>query len=152
MWFAGPAFRYASLQRKSGKDRPGRALGASVADRFPEGPLYADLRGFGPAPAVSDPAEVLRAFLEALGVAPARVPAGTDARPAVDRQITAGPDRSVRVHPVAAGTFRLVETLVGAGHRLRQRGGSGDLGEPHTDGHGQTRDNRFPWVRRDARP
>jgi hypothetical protein len=82
MWFAGPAFRYASLQRKSGKDRPGRALGASVADRFPEGPLYADLRGFGPAPAVSDPAEVLRAFLEALGVAPARVPAGTDARPA----------------------------------------------------------------------
>ncbi|WP_177320081.1 ATP-binding protein [Actinoplanes philippinensis] len=56
-----------------------------VADRFPDGQLYADLRGFGPAPAVTDPAEVLRAFLEALGVAPARVPAGPDARSALLR-------------------------------------------------------------------
>jgi tetratricopeptide (TPR) repeat protein/transcriptional regulator with XRE-family HTH domain len=58
-----------------------------VADRFPDGQLYADLRGFGPAPAVTDPAEVLRAFLEALGVASARVPAGTDARSALLRSL-----------------------------------------------------------------
>ncbi|MEU4159184.1 tetratricopeptide repeat protein [Actinoplanes sp. NPDC026670] len=51
-----------------------------VAGRFPDGQLYADLRGFGPAPAVSDPADVLRGFLEALGVPPARVPDGVDTR------------------------------------------------------------------------
>ncbi|WP_229070525.1 tetratricopeptide repeat protein [Actinoplanes sp. DH11] len=58
-----------------------------VADRFPDGQLYADLRGFGPEPAVSDPADVLRAFLEALDVSPARIPAGTDARAALYRDL-----------------------------------------------------------------
>ena len=51
-----------------------------VAHRFPDGQLYANLRGFdtgnaGPA----DPADVLRGFLDALGVHPERLPA--DAEP-----------------------------------------------------------------------
>jgi tetratricopeptide (TPR) repeat protein/transcriptional regulator with XRE-family HTH domain len=58
-----------------------------VADRFPDGQLYADLRGFGPAPAIGDPADVLRDFLETLGVTPARVPAGVDARSALLRDL-----------------------------------------------------------------
>ncbi|WP_328471499.1 tetratricopeptide repeat protein [Actinoplanes sp. NBC_00393] len=55
------------------------------AGRFPDGQLYANLRGFDPAPSVADPAEVLRGFLEALDVPAARIPAGTDARAALYR-------------------------------------------------------------------
>ncbi|GAA4604637.1 hypothetical protein GCM10023107_68890 [Actinoplanes octamycinicus] len=60
-----------------------------VSGRFPDGQLYADLRGFGPTGAIADPAEVLRAFLEALDVPPARIPDGPDARSALYRGLLA---------------------------------------------------------------
>jgi tetratricopeptide (TPR) repeat protein/transcriptional regulator with XRE-family HTH domain len=43
-------------------------------DRFPDGQLYVDLRGFGDE-TVMEPAEALQGFLQALGVTPAAVPA-----------------------------------------------------------------------------
>lgn len=61
-----------------------------VQDAFPGGQLYANLRGFDPGGAVADPAEVLRGFLDALGVPPARIPAGFTAQAGLYRSLLAG--------------------------------------------------------------
>jgi DNA-binding SARP family transcriptional activator/Tfp pilus assembly protein PilF len=41
-----------------------------VADRFPDGQLFVDLRGFGPSGQASKPLETIRGLLEAFGVSP----------------------------------------------------------------------------------
>jgi tetratricopeptide (TPR) repeat protein len=61
-----------------------------VADRFPDGQLYVDLRGFDPGGQAMDPAEAVRHFLEALEVAGLRIPARTDERAALYRSTLAG--------------------------------------------------------------
>ena len=60
-----------------------------AAAGFPEGGLYADLRGFGPGEPAT-PAAVIRDLLDGLGVEPARVPASADAQAALFRGLTAG--------------------------------------------------------------
>jgi DNA-binding SARP family transcriptional activator/tetratricopeptide (TPR) repeat protein len=66
-----------------------------VRDRFPDGQLYVNLRGFDPAGAPMPPAEAVRGFLDALGVSPQRLPAGVDAQTAMYRSLLA--DRRVLV-------------------------------------------------------
>ncbi|MEU0818067.1 AfsR/SARP family transcriptional regulator [Streptomyces mirabilis] len=61
-----------------------------VADRFPDGQLYVNLRGFDPSGAVMNPAEAVRGFLDTLGVPPERVPHGVDAQAALYRSLLAG--------------------------------------------------------------
>ncbi|MFE0455866.1 BTAD domain-containing putative transcriptional regulator [Streptomyces sp. NPDC058914] len=61
-----------------------------VADRFPDGQLYVNLRGFDPSGAVMEPGEAVRGFLDALGVPPERVPHGLDAQTALYRTVLAG--------------------------------------------------------------
>ncbi|MGW4438694.1 BTAD domain-containing putative transcriptional regulator [Streptomyces sp. NPDC004596] len=62
---------------------------------FPDGQLFADLRGFTPSGKPADPSVVIRGFLDALGVAPERIPATSDAQAALYRSLLA--DRRVLV-------------------------------------------------------
>jgi DNA-binding SARP family transcriptional activator/Flp pilus assembly protein TadD len=66
-----------------------------AAGRFPDGQLYANLRGFHPTGPPVTPAEVLRGFLDALAVPPHRVPAAVEAQTALYRSLLA--DRRVLV-------------------------------------------------------
>jgi tetratricopeptide (TPR) repeat protein/transcriptional regulator with XRE-family HTH domain len=61
-----------------------------VADRFPDGQLYVNLRGFDPGGRVTEPAEAVRGFLDALGVPAERVPFGLDAQTGLYRSLLAG--------------------------------------------------------------
>jgi DNA-binding SARP family transcriptional activator/Tfp pilus assembly protein PilF len=61
-----------------------------VRDRYPDGQLYVNLRGFDPSGQVMDPATALRGFLDALGVPAQRVPTDRDAQAALYRSQLAG--------------------------------------------------------------
>ncbi|MEU9041651.1 tetratricopeptide repeat protein [Kitasatospora sp. NPDC048343] len=61
-----------------------------VADRFPDGQLFANLRGFDPARSPVDAADVARGFLDALGVPASRIPADPDGQLALLRSRLAG--------------------------------------------------------------
>jgi len=56
-----------------------------VADRFPDGQLFVNLRGFNPTGTAMDPAEAVRGFLDALDVPVHRIPADTGAQFALYR-------------------------------------------------------------------
>jgi DNA-binding SARP family transcriptional activator/tetratricopeptide (TPR) repeat protein len=60
-----------------------------AVDRFPDGQLHSDLRGFHRRPA-ADPHEILARFLRALGVPAERVPGDTDEAAASYRSLLAG--------------------------------------------------------------
>jgi tetratricopeptide (TPR) repeat protein len=60
-----------------------------IADRFPDGQLYVNLRGFDPGGVPVPPAEVLRGFLDAFAVPAERIPAGQDAQAALYRSVLA---------------------------------------------------------------
>ncbi|MGH3648298.1 MAG: BTAD domain-containing putative transcriptional regulator, partial [Micromonosporaceae bacterium] len=61
-----------------------------VADRFPDGQLYLNLRGFDPGGQAMSTAEALRNLLELLGVPPARIPTGVEAQAGLYRTRLAG--------------------------------------------------------------
>jgi tetratricopeptide (TPR) repeat protein len=61
-----------------------------IADRFPDGQLYVNLRGFDPGGQVMAPAAAVRGFLDALGVPAERVPSSLDAQVALYRSLLAG--------------------------------------------------------------
>ncbi|MEH1030315.1 tetratricopeptide repeat protein [Micromonospora profundi] len=61
-----------------------------VADRFPDGQLYVDLRGFDSTGSVMTPVEAVRGFLEALEVPPERIPTHLPAQVGLYRSLLAG--------------------------------------------------------------
>nr|BFE64694.1 BTAD domain-containing putative transcriptional regulator [Dactylosporangium thailandense] len=64
--------------------------GHTAAARFPDGQLHVNLRGFDPSGPALDPAAVLRAFLNTLGVPAQQIPSDPDERAAVYRSTIAG--------------------------------------------------------------
>ncbi|HZM83727.1 MAG TPA: NB-ARC domain-containing protein, partial [Candidatus Limnocylindrales bacterium] len=60
-----------------------------AADRFGDGQLYVNMRGFGPADSPMTPAEAVRVFLDALGVPPDRIPSNLDAQVGLYRSLLA---------------------------------------------------------------
>jgi tetratricopeptide (TPR) repeat protein/transcriptional regulator with XRE-family HTH domain len=84
-----------------------------VADQFPDGQLYVNLRGFGPGGQEATAAEALRVFLDALGVAPQRIPVDLDSRIGLYRSLLTG-RRVLIVLDNAATTDQVRPLLPGA--------------------------------------
>ncbi|GAA3744627.1 hypothetical protein GCM10022225_30350 [Plantactinospora mayteni] len=93
-----------------------------VRDRFPDGQLYVNLRGFTSGGSPMEPAEAIRGFLDALWVPPHRIPATTEAQSALYRTLLA--DRSVlvvldnardaaQVRPLLPGSPRCLTLVTG---------------------------------------
>jgi tetratricopeptide (TPR) repeat protein len=61
-----------------------------VAELFPDGQLYVNLRGYDASGVGTEPAEAVRGFLDAFNVAPAQIPTGLDAMAALYRSLMAG--------------------------------------------------------------
>jgi tetratricopeptide (TPR) repeat protein/transcriptional regulator with XRE-family HTH domain len=61
-----------------------------VADRFPDGQLYVNLRGFDHAGQIMVPATAVRVLLDALGVAAEQIPPDLDAQIGLYRSLVAG--------------------------------------------------------------
>ncbi|HEX6683677.1 MAG TPA: BTAD domain-containing putative transcriptional regulator [Candidatus Limnocylindrales bacterium] len=64
--------------------------GHLVADRYPDGQLYINLRGFDPGGVPVEPSAAVCAFLDALDVVPQRIPVGLEAQAALLRSRLAG--------------------------------------------------------------
>ena len=61
-----------------------------IAHRFPEGQLYVNLRGFGPAGPPLTPGQAICGFLAALGISAAQIPGDLDAQACLYRSVLAG--------------------------------------------------------------
>jgi transcriptional regulator with XRE-family HTH domain/tetratricopeptide (TPR) repeat protein len=61
-----------------------------VADRFPDGQLYVNLRGFDPSGEPVGPDEAVRGFLDALGISADRIPSTAQGQAGLYRSLLAG--------------------------------------------------------------
>jgi len=88
---AGSAAAIAVIEGTAGVGKTALAVhwAHHAADRFGDGQLYVNLRGFGPE-APLEPSVVVRGFLDALGVPAQRIPVGPDAQADLYRSLLYG--------------------------------------------------------------
>ena len=61
-----------------------------IVDRFPDGQLYINLRGFDPSGSPVPASEAIRGFLDAFGIHPRQIPRSLDAQAGLYRSLLAG--------------------------------------------------------------
>jgi hypothetical protein len=106
----------AAIDGMAGVGKTALALSAGhlLAERFPDGQLYIDLRGYTRGLAPREPAEALAAVLQALGAAPDRLPSDVDALATLYRGRLSG-TRTLVLLDNAAGEAQVRPLLPGAG-------------------------------------
>jgi tetratricopeptide (TPR) repeat protein len=89
---SGPAPAIAVIAGTAGVGKTALAVhwAQEIRDRFPDGQLYVNLRGFDPSGTAMNPAEAIRGFLDAYGVPPQQVPVSLAAQAALYRSLVAG--------------------------------------------------------------
>jgi DNA-binding SARP family transcriptional activator/tetratricopeptide (TPR) repeat protein len=89
---AGPAVVISAIAGTAGVGKTALAVhwAHRVRDKFPDGQLYVNLRGFDPTGSVKAPADALRGFLDALRIPARRVPADLEGRAELYRGLLAG--------------------------------------------------------------
>ena len=89
---AGTGVVIATLAGTAGVGKTALALhwAHRARERFPDGQLYVDLRGFDPNGPAMDPDDALRGFLGALGVPPESIPGNREAKAGLYRSLLNG--------------------------------------------------------------
>jgi tetratricopeptide (TPR) repeat protein len=109
-----------------------------AAGWFPDGCLFANMRGYDPAGPPAEPAEVLEGFLRAVGTAPGAIPADSESRAALLRTLLHGRQMLIVLDNAAApeqvrpllpgpGDCRVVVTSRGQLSGLAARDGAARL-------------------------
>ena len=88
-----------------------------IADRFPDGQLYVNLRGYDPSLPPMPAAEAVRLLLDAFGIPAGQIPASTEAQAGLYRSVLAG-KKVLIVADNAASAAQVRPLLPGSGGSL----------------------------------
>ncbi|GAA4024818.1 AfsR/SARP family transcriptional regulator [Allokutzneria multivorans] len=125
---SGPAVAFVTGAAGIGKTELALRWGRRVAERFPDGQLFVDLRGYDRDAEPAGPQEALAGFLRAYGVAEAQIPADPGERSALYRSLLDG-KRTLVVLDNASSFAQVRPLLPGSGDNVVLVTGRDQIGE-----------------------